>query len=74
MALHVPCTPPVPPVVGAPQLVVQDATQLPGLLTGLVDDVRMFALENKAEMSIDATAEVEVFSNFQCCYERCCTN
>ena len=68
VVLHVPCTPPVPPVVGAPQLVVQDATQLPGLLTGLVDDVRMFALENKTEMSIDATAEVKVFSEFQCCY------
>ena len=39
-------TPPVPPVI-CPQLVVQDSTQLSGLLTRLVDDVRVFALQNK---------------------------
>ena len=39
-------TPLVSPVV-CPQLVVQDSTQLPGLLAGLVDDVWVFALQNK---------------------------
>ena len=39
-------TPPVPPVI-CPQLVVQDSTKLPGLFAGLVDDVRVFALQNK---------------------------
>ena len=42
-------TPPVPPVVGVPELVVQHATQLPGLLAGLVDDVRMLALKQVSE-------------------------
>ena len=39
-------TPLVPPVVCS-QLVVQDSTQLSGLLARLVDDVRVFALQNK---------------------------
>ena len=37
-------TPPVPPV-GVPELVVQHPAQLPRLLAGLVNDVRMFALK-----------------------------
>ena len=42
-------TPPVPPVVCVPELVVQHSTQLPGLLARLVDDVRMLALKQVSE-------------------------